>query len=173
MREALFSILAARGLISGARVLDLYAGTGALAIEALSRGAAHAVLVEADRSALAALRGNVDVLGLTDRARVLAQTVERAAGYTPLRTAAPRPGAGPSPLAEAAPFTLVLADPPYADVATAAGVLGHLALALEPGVRFVLEHAARDEPPEISDLPRLDTRVWGDTAVSFYGQGDL
>src|ERR1700704_4875310 len=97
-REAMFSALDARGALDGANVLDLYAGTGALAIEALSRGAAAAVLVEWDRSALEAIRSNVQVLREDVRVAVVARDVARfMAG-------------GPPP---EAPFDLVFVDPPY------------------------------------------------------------
>jgi 16S rRNA (guanine966-N2)-methyltransferase len=98
VREAMFSALDARGALVDASVLDLYAGTGALAIEALSRGAARAVLVERDRSALAAIAENLETIGFGDRVRVAATDV----GAT-LR--------GPQP--SGAPFDLVFVDPPY------------------------------------------------------------
>jgi 16S rRNA (guanine966-N2)-methyltransferase len=97
-REAMFSALDARGAIAGAAVLDLYAGTGALAIEALSRGAAEAVIVERDRSALDAIRANVEVLSDDEPIDVVARDVGRFIG------------AGPPPQA---PFDLVFVDPPY------------------------------------------------------------
>ena len=95
VKEALFNVLA-RDVVD-ARVLDLFAGTGALGIEALSRGAAHAVFVDDDRLAVAAVRENLETLGLAGDA-----TVERAPALTFLSRAAPR-----------APFDLVLVDPPY------------------------------------------------------------
>src|SRR3954464_12918408 len=75
VREALFSIL---GDLSGAEVLDLYAGTGALGLEAISRGAARATFVERARPALVALRANIDKLGVSSQCEVLTTTVERA-----------------------------------------------------------------------------------------------
>jgi len=95
-REGLFSSIAAR--VPGASVLDLYAGTGALGIEALSRGAERAVLVEASRSALRIIGVNLERTGLADRATVVASDVP-----TFLRRNSKR----------GAPFDLVLADPPY------------------------------------------------------------
>lgn len=76
MRESVFNALASRGLPDGAVVVDLFAGTGALGIEALSRGAVEAVFVESDRAALGALRANLASTGLGDRAEVVATTVE-------------------------------------------------------------------------------------------------
>ena len=100
-REALFSSLASLwGPLEGARVLDLYAGSGALGLEALSRGAAHALLVENDARALRTLRANVRELGLGGQ--VAAESVERL-------VAAP-----PRPPYEGPPYDVVVADPPYA-----------------------------------------------------------
>ena len=98
VREALFSALDARGAIVDARVLDLYAGSGALAIEALSRGAERATLVERNRRAIEAINANLDALGFEDRARVVALDANRFAAST---------------VAGDAPFDLVFVDPPY------------------------------------------------------------
>jgi 16S rRNA (guanine966-N2)-methyltransferase len=154
VREALFSILESQGRVEGARVLDLYAGTGALALDALSRGAARATLVESARDALVALRANVSALDLGALATVVAAPVERS-------TAA---------VAAAGPFDLVLADPPYADLADAARALAAIvaAGALAEGALVVLEHAAPDAPPDIPDLETTSTRRYGDTALTFY-----
>jgi len=106
VREAVFSALVARDAVADAAVLDLYAGTGALGVEALSRGAARAVFVERDAAALAAITQNVEQFDLGSRARIVRRDVTRFL-------------AGPPP--PEAPFGLVLADPPYdtsdADVA--------------------------------------------------------
>ncbi len=122
VREALFSAL---GHVTSARVLDLYAGTGALGIEALSRGAAHATFVESARPALAALRENLAALGLAGAARVVAQ---------PVAGAASRIGGGGW---LAGPFDLVFADPPYAAVAEVPAAVAALAAAgaIAPGAR--------------------------------------
>ncbi|MBX3562201.1 MAG: 16S rRNA (guanine(966)-N(2))-methyltransferase RsmD [Sphingomonas sp.] len=95
-REGLFSMLASRiGSFEGLVVADLFAGTGALGIEALSRGAAHCSFYEKDREALDALKRNLDKVGATDRAEIRAQPVEHA-------------------LPPRAPCDLILMDPPYA-----------------------------------------------------------
>jgi 16S rRNA (guanine966-N2)-methyltransferase len=153
VREALFSILTARRALAGARVLDLYAGTGALAIEALSRGAARATLVESKRAALAAIRANIEALGIGERVLVVPSTVERAA----LR------------VAENGPFDVVFADPPYADVDSAASVLASLAAAkaFGKGATVILEHAA-GRTPSVAGLPPPDARRYGDTTLSFF-----
>ena len=99
VRQALFDMLwhapwAGREVLDGARVLDAFAGTGALGLEALSRGAAHATFIEPDRAALAALRRNIATLGEEDRARVIAGDATR-------------------PPVATAPCGLLLLDPPY------------------------------------------------------------
>jgi 16S rRNA (guanine966-N2)-methyltransferase len=146
----LFGIL---GPLDGARVLDLYAGSGALAIEALSRGARAAVLVERDRRALAAIRDNLATLSLASEARVLALPVERAL----------------SALSQEEPFDLVLCDPPWAEGESALPVLGKLTLSgrLRPDARVVLEHSSRETPEPPPGLLRFDQRAFGDTALSF------
>jgi 16S rRNA (guanine(966)-N(2))-methyltransferase RsmD len=97
-REALFGTLGSLLDLAGARVLDLYAGSGAVGLEALSRGAEHALLVEADPRTAAALRSNATELGLADRAEVVRDRVERVVA------------AGPA----GGPYQLAFADPPYA-----------------------------------------------------------
>jgi len=156
VREALFGILASAGTLENARVLDLYAGTGALGLEALSRGAAFATLVESSREAIAVLRANVAALGLEQRTAVVVADVHRAL----------------TRIAGASPFDLVLADPPWALVAdgdvarTLSGLAGAKALAGEAVV--VLEHSWRTAPPELDGLVRTDARRYGDTALTFY-----
>lgn len=158
VREALFGILGARFELAGARVLDLYAGSGALGLEAISRGAAHATLVENARGALDAIRANVDALGVGAQVRVLAQPVERAV----------RALGG-----KGAPFDLVVADPPYAEVPSGSvgRVLGALVKAeiLAADVTVVLEHASVDTPPLLPGLDLVETRRYGDTSLTFYG----
>jgi 16S rRNA (guanine966-N2)-methyltransferase len=156
VREALFGILESAGLVRGARVLDLYAGTGALALEALSRGAERAVLVESSREALAAARDNVASLDLGDRARVLAADV---------RDAVRR-------LEGEAPFDVVFADPPWAlvDAGDAVRVLAQLSRSplLAGDGLVVLEHSSRGAPPAIEGLATQQTRRYGDASLTFY-----
>lgn len=158
VKEALFSILAD---VSEARVLDLFAGSGALGIEALSRGARSAVFVEGARPALACLRENLTTLGLNDTAQVLPVRVESALAQ----------------LRRLGPFDLVLCDPPWRDVLAAWRGLEELATAgvFAPDARVVLEHGAKDPPPPPegkSPLRRYDERRWGDTAVSLFEPAD-
>ena len=144
VREALFSML---GDVSGARVLDLYAGSGALGIEALSRGAESAVFVERDQAALAALRRNLDAVGA--RAEVRRQDVVRFLA---------RPEGT---------FDLVFCDPPY-DVApaVAAPLAGALPTLLGEGARIVTESDKRN--PLLLPLPLLVERTYGDTRVAIH-----
>lgn len=125
LREALFSMLAGR--VDDASVLDLFAGSGAMGIEALSRGAASAVLVERSPAAAAACRENVRATGMVDRARVVERPVEELVASAPPREA---------------PFDLVFCDPPYevpaADLVTVVEALGRPGWASE-GVALVIE----------------------------------
>jgi 16S rRNA (guanine966-N2)-methyltransferase len=102
VREAVFNALWSRGALDGARVVDLFAGSGALGIEALSRGAAHATFVDSDRAARAAIARNLDTCGFTDRAEVVAAPVER---FLDAPAAVD---------ADESPFDLAFCDPPYA-----------------------------------------------------------
>ena len=167
VREALFGILTSAGAVEGARVLDLYAGTGALALEALSRGAARAMLVESSRAALDAIRANVASLGVEDRGPRRGQDARSVAAERArlVRGASSRP----------APFDLVLADPPWAlvDSRQALGVLADLARkpARLPTRRLSCSSTPRARPPAYADaglLTRLQTRRYGDTALTFY-----
>lgn len=152
-REALFAILAD---VSAERVLDLYAGSGALGLEALSRGAERLVLVESNKAAQQAIRSNLASLNVGARATLL-----------PLRAEASFKALQPL-----GPFSLVFADPPWADAQGALAVLEKLAGSslLAPAARLVLEHAARTPPVPRAGGPlsAVDTRRWGDTAVTIF-----
>jgi len=140
-------------------VLDLYAGTGALALEALSRGAEHATFVEEGREALAALRYNIEQLDVASKATVLPMSVERV-GRTFSRTL------------EADRFTLVFADPPYKLIAGGEFVQSFEPIVCSGGLAsdatVVVEHASADPPPTVSDLELLESRRYGDTTLSLY-----
>lgn len=154
VREAIFSMVEARMDLTDVRVLDLFAGSGALGLEAMSRGAIHGTFVESARGALGALRKNCEALGVGDRVEVVPLSVER--GLAVLR----------------GPFLLIFADPPYAQVAQRASplsaVLEAMPRLLASGGLFVLEHGARDAPPEIGALGLARTGRHGDSAVSLY-----
>jgi 16S rRNA (guanine966-N2)-methyltransferase len=162
VREALFDALSARmgGDLGGGAVLDLYSGTGALALEALSRGAARAVLVENGRDALVALEANVAALGAGD----LAVVIPADAG-----------GAGLVRASRLGPFALLLVDPPYridaARITTAVAVLRDEG-ALDPGAVVAYEHAAGAAIPAIEGFDVVRTYVYGDTAVTLLSRCD-
>ena len=153
-REALFSALDARGAVEGAAVLDLYAGTGALAIEALSRGAASATIVERDPAALSAIRTNLAVLSDDADTVVVARDVKR------YLAGAPAGG----------PFDLVFVDPPYdtpdADVTA---VLAALTLPgrLAPDAIVSVERPHRHRVVAPPGLQTGWERTFGDTLLTF------
>lgn len=151
VREALFSSLSAAGTLEGARVLDLYAGSGALGLEAASRGASHVVLVESDRRAAATAARNVRDLGLDDIVRVSTATVRAHVATTP-----------------EAPHDLVFADPPYdAGDDELADVLSMLVRGwLTPGATVVVERSRRSaEPAWPEGLVPGRPRRYGDTTL--------
>jgi 16S rRNA (guanine966-N2)-methyltransferase len=155
VREALFNILAhgvAGFSLEGARVLDLFAGSGALGLEALSRGAAYCLFVEDDADARGAVRQNIEALGLTGASKLWRRDA------TKLGTASPMQ-----------PFQLLFADPPYGKG------LGELALGaaltggwLSPGAICVLEERADVALTPLPAFEPLDTRGYGDTALHFF-----
>jgi len=148
VREALFSIL---GDVAGARVLDLFAGSGALAIEALSRGAAEATVVDSSSAAVAAINRNLRVLGLDAEVR----RQPALSFLDAARIAAPQ-------------YDLVFLDPPYRRASTVGRELSAaLAPVLAPGARVVAE-SDRRAPLEL-DLTVLDERRYGDTLIRIYG----
>jgi 16S rRNA (guanine966-N2)-methyltransferase len=149
VREALFSVLADR--VDGARVLDLFAGSGALGIEALSRGAAEATFVDTAPAAIRAVRANLEAIGAAAEVR---------------RADARRFLGGAS--AAARQYDLVFLDPPY----RLAGRLGDeltaaLPAVLAPGAAVVAE-SDRRAPLELG-LPILDERRYGDTLIRIHG----
>ena len=155
VREALFMSLEP---FAGLRVVDLFAGSGALGIEALSRGAAWVDFVEQARPALVVLDRNLESLGLRARARVW-----------PLRL----PGALAKLAAPLAAADLVLADPPYGGEAARA-VLERLGApgVLRPGTRVVLErHQKDDVPSRAGELALVRERRYGETTVNLYQLG--
>ncbi len=177
VREALFNILAhglpapgsdgAEGAgegsspaftLEGARVLDLFAGTGAMGLEALSRGAAFALFVETSAEARGLIRRNIEALGLTGAARIFRRDATRL-----------------GPIGRMAPFDLVFCDPPYGaglgERALAAAVAGGW---LAPGAIVIWEESAEAGAdialPE--GLAEIDRRVWGDTQAIIAARTD-
>jgi 16S rRNA (guanine966-N2)-methyltransferase len=150
VREALFSIL---GPVDDEDVLDVFAGSGALAFEALSRGARSATVIERAPRALACIRANAEALGVADRLRVVTRDWR------------------PALAGEAAAsrwYGVLLADPPYSLLPRILGELGPaIAAVATPGASVVIEHSARDRieaVPGLEPVARTD-RTYGDTAV--------
>ncbi|WP_108836628.1 16S rRNA (guanine(966)-N(2))-methyltransferase RsmD [Tateyamaria sp. Alg231-49] len=145
VREALFSMLASRGVIDGAHVLDLFAGTGALGLEALSRGAAAAVFVENGRVGQRLITDNIAKLKAQDETQVMRGDATRLAAWN------------------GAPFDLVFLDPPYGKG------LGERALIavrdwLNPGALVVWEESAAMVPPE--GFGPVDQRSFGTSQIT-------
>jgi 16S rRNA (guanine966-N2)-methyltransferase len=155
-RQALFDVLEhapwSSGL-QGRRAIDLFAGAGALGLEALSRGAAFCLFVETDETARGAIRANIEALGLFGATRVHRRDAT---------------ALGVKPAGDGRPFDLAFLDPPY-------GLgLGEVALErlgeggwLAPGAVAVLEHSVRDAVPPVADFQPLDERTWGAASVAF------
>jgi len=144
-RESMFSILSAR--IDGTTVLDLYAGSGSLGLEALSRGATHAVFVERDRAAGSMLRKNIDRVGLGGRVRMadVASFLGERSGV----------------------YDVVFVDPPYADDdQQVRSVLELIEPVLAPGGIVVVHRQARSETTPPQFLRTIDERRYGDAVVT-------
>ena len=154
VREALFEILAARGAPM-TRVLDLYSGTGALGIEALSRGAEYCDFVEADSKACEVIRENLNRTRLPDRAKVwplpVAKALSRLSG----------------------PYDLVVADPPYEYDRAEKELTEVLEKGLlSPEGTLVVEHSQRKLwPQELAGHTQLTSRRYGDTRITLYVKG--
>jgi 16S rRNA (guanine(966)-N(2))-methyltransferase RsmD len=153
VRGAVFNVLGQ--FFDGGAVLDLYAGTGALALEALSRGCERALCVEEDRGAAEILRRNAEACGFA-----AAVEVRRGKVLSVL------------PSLPAAAFTLVFADPPYETGPD--GALALVGRVVAPGGRVVAEHDARRPPAERFDgLECADRRAYGGTGISIYLRREL
>jgi 16S rRNA (guanine966-N2)-methyltransferase len=155
VRESLFASLDQHFGLADASVLDLYAGSGALGIEALSRGAARAVLVDRDLAAVQTIRRNLAATRLRDRARVWRSTVASFLG---------------GPISPEAPFDFVFIDPPYrASASEVDRVLEGLAADgwLQPGAAVVIERGSSDAPPSLPQSWAMGwQRAYGDTLVT-------
>jgi 16S rRNA (guanine966-N2)-methyltransferase len=154
LRQTLFDILAHAydDAASGARVLDLFAGTGALGLEALSRGAIYALFVEEGVEARGLIRRNVEALGLTGRTRIFR-----------------RDATALGPAGTVARFGLVFADPPYGrglgEKALASALAGGW---LAPGALCVLEEDAAADVKPVTGLDRLEARIVAGSQIVFY-----
>jgi 16S rRNA (guanine(966)-N(2))-methyltransferase RsmD len=151
VREAVFSMIADR--LPGSRVLDLFAGTGALGLEALSRGALQAVFVDKSPDAVRLIQSNIDLCRAQDRARVI---------LSPAVSALQR-------LANAQEqFHLVFMDPPYGKGCVEEALLG-LDRVTPMDSLIVAEHHVKEEvPSQVKEWVRVRERPYGDTAISFF-----
>ncbi|MEX2446407.1 MAG: 16S rRNA (guanine(966)-N(2))-methyltransferase RsmD [Dehalococcoidia bacterium] len=150
LRESLFAMLESAG-VDFSRVLDLYAGSGALGIEALSRGEGRATFVEADHRAAATIRENLERARLAERGEVVVARVGR--------------WRAPAGVA----YTLVVADPPYHDATSWAAIEASVEDALEAEATVAVEHDARQPPPPaFAGRPLWRQRRQGDGAVAIY-----
>lgn len=153
LRETIFNILAHAhdDAVEGARVLDLFAGTGAMGIEALSRGAAHAVFVDDSAAARGVIRENLDTLGLGGAGRLFRRDATRM-----------------GPVGPSAPFNLVFCDPPYGrDLAPKALRSCAEGGWLAPGALVLVEEAGASEGLLPDGFEQLDRRDYGETQLVF------
>jgi 16S rRNA (guanine(966)-N(2))-methyltransferase RsmD len=155
VKQTLFAILEPD--LPGARFLDLFAGSGAAGIEALSRGAAHATFVERDGGAVRTIRANLARTGLGAADRAL---VAQADALAWLRDPARR---------SEAPLDLAVVDPPYEDTSVLVAALEALGPLVAPGGRVVAKHFWRSAPPAVVGLLASEReRRFGETALTFY-----
>ncbi len=155
-RQSIFSRLAVRLDFDGLRVVDIYAGSGSLGIEALSRGAESATFIDSSREAAAAIRDNLAVLGLSGRGRVIAKDLRRAL---------------PELAAAREQFGLAFVDAPYAADASAEvlGMLAQMGLIAPGGVIVVRQsRRAAETPPPPSPFSQLQVATIGDHRIAFY-----
>ncbi|PKN13082.1 MAG: 16S rRNA (guanine(966)-N(2))-methyltransferase RsmD [Deltaproteobacteria bacterium HGW-Deltaproteobacteria-4] len=155
IREALFSILTSRlGSLQGCKVLDLFAGTGALALEALSRGAQSALLLEVHPESIKIIQTNIEGCRMQDSARVLRGELPAAL-----------------PLAvKSGPFELIFLDPPYAQGLAQATLMQIAALELLSTIGIIVVETAKGEilPEKIGSLLRTDQRHYGVSSITFF-----
>lgn len=153
-RESLFNILSHSypEALDGTRALDLFAGTGAVGLEALSRGCRQALFVEQGVEGRGLIQTNIETLGLQGRAKVFRRDATSLGGVGTME-----------------PFHLVFADPPYAkglgEKALESAAVGNW---LVPGALVILEERADVQPAPVAVFENLDVRVFGDTRMHFY-----
>lgn len=151
IRNALFNSIGDE--IKGARVLDTFAGTGAIGIEALSRGASHATFVEKDGKAYRSVVDNITTLDIVDHAKMIRASVSQWLSTY-----------------EGEQFDIIFADPPYHDMqlSTVTRLMG----LLKPGALMVLSHPGRDECPTRPGVVVVDNRSYGDATLAFFRRED-
>ena len=152
LRETLFNIVAPR--VDGARVLDVFAGTGALGLESLSRGAIHVVFVERDRRAAALISSNVERCGASNRCAIIRDTAEHVLQNE----------------IAGGPFDLVMLDPPY-DYEPLGPIVALAGAQLAPDGLLILEHASRRAAPEAEGLRATRTVRSGDSSLTMFEAG--
>jgi len=152
LRETLFNIIAPR--IEGARVLDVFAGTGALGLESLSRGAVSVVFIEHDRRAAALVAANAERCGAADRCVIIRDTAERVLQNE----------------IAGGPFDLVMLDPPY-DYEPLGPVVALAGAQLAPHGLLILEHASRRAAPEAEGVVATRTVRSGDSSLTMFEAG--
>ena len=147
IKNALFNSLG--DVVQGARVLDAFAGSGALGIEALSRGASHATFIERDRIAQKVITENIKLLGIQDRTKLVGASVTAWINTY-----------------DGDPFDLIFVDPPYHDpqFSTAMQISG----LLKPGALMVLSRPGRSESPTKPGVVVVDNRSYGDAARTYF-----
>ena len=146
IRGALFNML---GDIEGLNVLDAFAGTGALGLEALSRGASSVTFIEKDRIAQKVITNNIATLGVAPQAALVRATI-----------------ASWSETADTAPFDLIFVDPPYYDMQLS--TVSRLTKYLKPKGLMILSHPGRESAPTVNGVVVVDNRSYGDAALAFY-----
>jgi len=153
VREALFSILAPR--IDKASVLDLFAGTGALGIEALSRGAAGSVFVDISKNSIKIIEKNIELLGIRDKTEVFYHDAHTILSSNKLFKKK---------------FNMIFIDPPY-NKGSVFRILKNIDLLkiMEDDAVIIAEHSAKEDCSlAVSGLELYDSRAWGDTGISFF-----
>lgn len=150
-RNALFNVIADE--LAGAKVLDAFAGSGSLGIEAISRGAASAVFIEKDRIAAKIIQKNIDLLGI-EHAKVVKATVASWAETSPDER-----------------YDIIFADPPYHD--TQFSTVTRLFGLLKPGALMVLSHPGKGEVPSKTGVVVVDNRSYGNLNLTFYRREDV
>ncbi len=155
VRESIFNIIGSD--IKGARVLDMFAGTGALGIESLSRGAVHSVFIDSSGDACRLIKKNCEMCHMMDKSTVIQYDLLK--GTFPLKVMERN-------------FDMIFMDPPYErGVPAKILVIPDLNNCLAPGGRIILEHSIKEKIPEnLSDLDIYDQRKYGKTLITFFNQ---
>lgn len=146
VRASIFNRL---GDISGLRVLDAYAGSGAFGLEALSLGVEHVSFIEHARSVTKVIASNLDALELTPKATIYTESVKTAAARLSGQT-----------------FDIILADPPYAELEEG-DLVALINLLVDEGI-LIISHSARRVLPDLPNVAMIDSRTYGDTTISYY-----